>query len=208
MSDSLQLHGLQHARLPCPSQSFRVCSNSCPSRRWCHSTISSPVIPLSSCPQSFPASGTFPMSQLFASGGQSIGASASSSVLPMNIQGWFPLGLTGLIFLMPKGLSRVFSTKCSGASQIVCWKLNLFSSFQTLFSSGIPFTSDVKSIFLGMQAKNIKVILYNSLFITTHPKQVSTISLTNIYSSFSPLPSYTNLGNIFILNKLFFILIF
>ena len=109
MSDSLQLHGLQHARLPCPSQSFRVCSNSCPSRRWCHSTISSLVTPLSFCPQSFPASGTFPLSQLLASGGQSIGASTSTSVLSMNIQGWLPLGLTGLISLQSKGLPRVFS---------------------------------------------------------------------------------------------------
>ena len=109
VSDSLQLHGLQHTRLPCPSPIPRACSNSCPLTQGCHPTISSSVIPFSSCLQSFPASGSFPMSQFFASGGQSIGASASASVLPMNIQGWFPLGLTSLLSLQSKGLSRVFS---------------------------------------------------------------------------------------------------
>ena len=107
--DSLQPHGLQHARLPCPSPSPRACSNLCPLSWWCHPTISSSVIPFSSCLQSFPASGSFLMSWLFASGGQSIGASASPSVLPMNIQDWFPLGLTDLISLQAEGLSRVFS---------------------------------------------------------------------------------------------------
>ena len=90
-------HGLQHARLPCPSPTPRACSNSCPSSWWCHPTISSSVAPFSSCLQSFPASGSFSMSQFFASGGQSIVASASASVLPMTIQDWFPLELTGLI---------------------------------------------------------------------------------------------------------------
>ena len=100
-------HGLQHARPPCPSPTPRVYSNSCPLSQWCHPTISSSVVPFSSCPQSFPASGSFPMSQFFTSGGQSLGTSAS--VLPMNIQDWFPLGWTGLISLQSKGLSRVFS---------------------------------------------------------------------------------------------------
>jgi len=99
-------HGLKHARLPFPSPTPRACSNSCPSSQWCHLTISSSVVPIS-CLQSFPESGSFPMSQFFASGGQSIGVSTSASVLPMNIQDWFPLGLTGLI-LQSKGLSRVF----------------------------------------------------------------------------------------------------
>ena len=99
MSDSLLPHDSQHARHPCPSPTPGVYSNSCPSSRWHHPTISSSVIPFSSCLQSFPASGSFLMSQFFASGGQSIWASASASVLPMNIQGWFPLGLTGLIIL-------------------------------------------------------------------------------------------------------------
>ena len=98
------LFGLQHARLSCPSLSPRVCSNSCPLSWWCHPTILSSVSPFSSCLQSFPASGSFPMSQFFVSGGQSIGASSSASVLPMNIQDWFPLGLTGLISLQSKGL--------------------------------------------------------------------------------------------------------
>ena len=109
MSESLRPHGLQHARPPCPSPTSRVYSNSCPLSRWCHSTISSSVIPLSSHLQSFPVSSSFQMSQFFASEGQSIGVSASASVLPMNIQGWFPLGWTGLISLQSKGLSRVFS---------------------------------------------------------------------------------------------------
>ena len=107
---SLRPHALQHTRLPCPSLSPRVCSNSCSLNQWCHPTISSSVIPLSSCIQPFPASRSFPMSWLFASVGRSIGVSASASVLPMNIQGWFPFGLTGLISLLSKGLSRVFSS--------------------------------------------------------------------------------------------------
>ena len=102
-------HGLQHASRPCPSPTPRDCSNSCPSSWWCHPTFSSSVIPFCSCPQSFPASGSFQMSQLFASGGQSIRGSASASVLPMNIQDWFPLGLTGWNSLQSKGLLRVFS---------------------------------------------------------------------------------------------------
>ena len=109
MSDSLWPHGLQHTRLPRPLPSPGTCSNSCPLSRWCHPTILSSVIPFSSCLQSFPASGSFPVSQLFASGGQSIRASASASVLPVNIKGWFPFGLTGLISLQSKGCSRVFS---------------------------------------------------------------------------------------------------
>ena len=105
MSNSLWPHGLQHGRLPCASLSPRVCSNSCPLSQRCHPTSHS-VTPFSSCPQSLPASGSFPMSQLFTSGGQSIGASAS--VLLMNIQRWFPLGLIGLISLFSKGLPRAF----------------------------------------------------------------------------------------------------
>ena len=109
MSHSLWPHELQHARLPCSSLSPGTCSNSCPLSQWCHTTISSPVAPFSSCPQSFPALGSFPVSHLFASGGQSIEASASTPVFPMNIQGWFPLGLTGLNSLLSKGCLRVFS---------------------------------------------------------------------------------------------------
>ena len=109
MSNSLRPHGLQHARPPCPLPTPGVYPNPCPLSRWCHPTISSSIAPFSSCPQSFPASGSFQMSQLFASGGQSIGVSASTSVLPVNTQDWSPLGWTGWISLYSKGLSRVFS---------------------------------------------------------------------------------------------------
>ena len=108
MSASLRPYGLQHTRPPCPSLTPRVYSNSCPSNRWCHPTTSSSVVPFSSCRQFFTASGSFPVSWFFASGGQSIGVSASASVLPMNIQDWFPLGLYGWISLQSKGLSRIF----------------------------------------------------------------------------------------------------
>ena len=109
VSDSLLPHESQHARSPCPSPTPGVYSNSCPLSRWCHPAISSSVIPFFSCPQSLPASGSFPVSQLLAWGGQSIGVSASASVLPMNTQDWSPLGWTGWISLQSKGLSRVFS---------------------------------------------------------------------------------------------------
>ena len=107
LSDSLRPHKPQHAKPPCPSPTPGVYSNSCPSSQWCHPTISSSVVPFSFCPQSFPASGSFPMSHLFASGGQSIEVSASISVLPMNTQDWSPIGWTGWISLQSKGLSRV-----------------------------------------------------------------------------------------------------
>ena len=108
MFNSLRPHELQHARPPCPSPTPGVYSSSCPSSRWCHPAISFSVSPFSSCPQSLPASGSFPMSQLFASGGQSTGVSASASVLPMNTQDWSPSGWTGWISLQSKGLSRVY----------------------------------------------------------------------------------------------------
>ena len=107
MSDSLRPHGLQHARPPCPSPTPRVYSNSCPTSWRCHPNISSSVVPFSSCPQSLSASGSFPMSQLFSWGGQNTGVSALASILPMNIQEWFPLGWTGWISLQSKGLSGV-----------------------------------------------------------------------------------------------------
>ena len=129
VSDSWRLRGLQHTRLPCPSLSPWACSNSCPLNRRCHPTISSSVVPFSSCLQSFPASGSFPMSQFFTSGGQSIGASASASVLPMNIQDWSPLGWTGLISLQSKGLSRVFSNTTVQKHQFFSAQLSLWSNF-------------------------------------------------------------------------------
>ena len=128
MSDSLWPHGLQHTRHPCPSPTPRACSNSCPSSQWCYPTISSSVSPFSSRLQFFPASGSFPMSQSFASGDQSIGVSASASVLPMNIQGWFQLGLANLISLQSKGLSRVFSNTTVQKHQFFGAQLSLWSN--------------------------------------------------------------------------------
>ena len=122
-------HGLQHDRLPCPSPISRACSNSCLWSHWCHRTISSSVVPFSSCLQSFPASRSFPVSQFFASGGQSIGVSASASVLPMNIQDSFPLGWTDWISLQFKGLSRVFSNTTFQKHQFFSAQLSLWSNF-------------------------------------------------------------------------------
>ena len=113
MSYSFQPHILQHARPPCPSPSLRVCPSLCPLNQWYHPTISSSITPFSSCPQSFSASGSFPMSQFIASGGQSFGVSASVSVLPMNIQNWFPLGSTGLISLLSEEFFQHHSSKAS-----------------------------------------------------------------------------------------------
>ena len=128
MTNSLRPHGLYHASPPCPSPSPRACSNSCPWSRWCHPTISLSVIPFSYCLQFSPASGSFWMSQFFASGGQSIGA--STSVLPMNFQDWFPSGSTGLISLHYKGLSRVFSNT-------TVWKHQFFSAQCSLWPNSI-----------------------------------------------------------------------
>ena len=127
MSDSLQPRGLQHPRLPFPSPSPGVCSNSCPLSQWWHPTMLSSVVPFTSCLQSFPASGSFPMSQLFTSSGQSIRASTWTSALPMNIQDWFPSGLTGLISLQSKGLSRVFSNT-------TIWRHQFFHAQPSLWS--------------------------------------------------------------------------
>ena len=126
VSNSLWPHGLHYARLPCPSPTPRAYSNSRPSSQWCHPTISFSVIPFSSCLQSFPASGSFPMSQFFTSGDQNIGASALASVPPMNIQDWFPLGLIGLISLLFKGLNHLLQHHNSKAS--VLWYSALWSN--------------------------------------------------------------------------------
>ena len=124
-SDSLRSHGRQHARLPCPSPTPGVYSNSCPLSRWCHPTISSSVFPFFSCLQSFQSSGSFQMSQLFTLGGQSTGVSASASVLPMNIQDWFPSGWTGWISLQSKGISRVVPNTTVQKHQFFGIKLSL-----------------------------------------------------------------------------------
>ena len=126
--NSLWPHGLKHTSLPCPSPTPRACSNSCPSSRWCHPTILSSVVPFSSHLQSFPSSGSFPTSRFFASGSQSIEASASVSVLPVNNQDWFSLGLTGCISLQSKGLSRVFSNT-------TVWKHRYFGAQTSLWSN-------------------------------------------------------------------------
>ena len=125
VSDSLRPHESQHARPPCPSTTPGAHPNPRPLSQWCHPTISSSVVPFSSCPQSFPASESFPMSHLFTSGGQSIGVLASASVLPINTQDWFPLGWTGWIFLQSKGLSRVFSNTTVQKHQFFSAQLSL-----------------------------------------------------------------------------------
>ena len=137
VSDSWWPHGLQHARLPCPSPTPRNCSDSCPSSQWCHPTILASVIPFSSCLQSFPASGSFSVSQFFASGGQSIGVSALASVLPVNIQDWLPLGWTGLISLQSKS-----SRDSQGSSPTSQFKNINCSSLRILYSPNLPFIHD------------------------------------------------------------------
>ena len=158
VSDSLWLHEPQHTRPPCPSPTSGVYSSSCPLSWWCHLTISSSVIPFSSCPQSFPASGSFQMSQLFASGGQSIGVSASTSVLPMNTQDWSPLGWTDWISLQSKGLKSLLQHHSSKASILQC------SAFFMIQLSH-PFMTIAKTIALTIQTFVGKVmsLLFNML---------------------------------------------
>ena len=151
VSNSLRPQGLQHARPPCPLPALGTYSNSCPSRQWCHPTISSSVVPFSSCLQSFPTSGSFPQSQFFTSGGQSIGVSVSPSVLTMNIQDWFLLGWTGWISLQSKGLWRVLQRHSSKASILQC------SSFFMVQLSHLYMTSG-KTISLTRQTFVGKVI--------------------------------------------------
>ena len=136
VTDSFRPHGLQHTRLPCHSPTPGACSNSCPLSPWCHPTISSSVVPFSSCLQSFPASGSFPMSQFFASGGQSIGVPASASLLPMNSQDWFPLGLTGWISLQSKGLKSLLQHHSSKASILWCSAFFIVQLSHPLMTTG------------------------------------------------------------------------
>ena len=161
MSNSLRPRGLQHSRFLCPSPSPRACANSCPLSRWCHPTISSSVVPFSSCLQSFPASGAFQMSQLFASGGQSIGALAS--VLPMNTEGWFPLEWTGLISLQSKGLSRVLSNTTGRKHQLILW----CSAFFIVQLSHLYMTTG-NTIALTMSASVYKWVFFTTLKWQTH----------------------------------------
>ena len=167
MSDSLQPHGLQHARPPCPSPTPRVYPNSRPLNQWCHPTILSSVFPFSFCLQSFPASGSFPMTQFFASGGQSIGVSASTSVLPMNTLDWFPLGWTALISLQSKGLSRVFSnTKVSilqhSAFFIVQLSHPYMTTGKTITLTRWTFVGKVMSLLFNMLFRLDKTFLSRS----------------------------------------------
>ena len=152
MSDFLQSCERQNARLPCPSWTPKACSNSCPSSQWCHPTISSSVIPFSSHPQS--ASGSFPVSQFFTPGGQSIGASASASLLPINIQDWFPLGLTGWISLLSKRLSKSrFQHHSSKASILWCSAFFLVQLSRAHMTTGktIPLTTQSSSFSVYLQ---------------------------------------------------------
>ena len=157
MSDSLRPHGLQHARLSCPLSTPGAYSNSCPSSQWCHPTISSTVFPFSFCLQSFPASGSFQMSQFFTSGGQSIGASASASVLPVNTQDWSPLGWTGWISLQSKGLSRVFNTTVQ--------KHEFFCAAFFIVQLSHPYMTTGKTIALTRQTyvEKVMYLLFNML---------------------------------------------
>ena len=162
VSDFLWPHGLQHARLPCPSPYPRACSNSCPLHRWCHSTILSSVVPFSSCLHRLLASGFFLMSWLFTSGGQSIGSSALA--LPMNIQDWFPLGWTGWISLQSKGLSRLFSNHSSKASVLQC----------SLWSNSHPYMTTGKTIALTWHCINsvewiTRLFVFSWLISSTFP---------------------------------------
>ena len=174
MSDSLQPHGLQHARLTYPSPSPRACSNSCPLSLWCHPTISSTVIPFSSCPQSFPASGSFPVSQLFISGGQSIGASASASVLPVNIQGWFPLGRAGWISLQSKELSRVFFSTTIQKHQFSGSQPSLWSNSH--IHTELPY--DPAITLLDTYLKEIKSLYQRGICTPMFPVALLTIAKT------------------------------
>ena len=168
MSNSLQPHEPQHARSPCPSLTPGVYPYSCPLSRWCHPTISSSVVPFSSCLQSFPASGSFQMSQLFASGGQSIGVSASTSILPMNIHDWSPLGWTGWISLQSKGLSGVFSTHSSKTSILWC------SAFFIVHLSH-PYMTTGKTIALTKQTFVGKVISVLSRLVKSFLQEIRSV---------------------------------
>ena len=166
MSDSLGPHGLQHTRLPYPSPTPRACSNSSPLSHWCHPTISFSVIPFSSCLQSFPASGS--SNESSSSGGQSIGASASASVLPVNIQDWFPLGWTGWISLQPKGLSRGFCQHHSSKASIL-WCSAFFivqlshpymTTGKTIALTRWTFVGTVMSLLFNMLSRLVTIFLF------------------------------------------------
>ena len=165
VSNSLRPHGLQHTRLPCLSPTPGAYSKSCPLSQWCHPTILFSFVLFSSCPQSFPASGSFPVSRLFASGGQSIGASAW--VPPMNIQDWFSLGLTGLISLQSKGLSRVFSNTTVQKhkffdTQLSLWSNSHIHTWKTIALTRWTFVSKVMTLLFNMLSRLVMAFLPRS----------------------------------------------
>ena len=172
MIDSLWPHRLQHARLPCPSLSPEIYSNPCPLSQWCYPAISYSVIPFCSCLQSFPTSESFQMSQFFASGGQSVRVSASASVRPMKIQDWFPLGLTGLIPLQSKGLSRVFSNTVVQKHQLFSAQLSSWSNssihdyWKTIDLTIRIFVGKVISLFFNMLSRLVIAFLPGSKCLT------------------------------------------
>ena len=173
VSDSLWPHGLQHARLPCPSPTPGAYSNSCPSRQWCHPIIPSSVVPFSACPQSFPASGPFPMSQFFASGGQSIGVSASAPVLPLNIQDWFPLGWTGWISLQstetPKSLLQHHSSKVSILQCSAFFIHPYMTTGKTIALTRRTFVGKVKSLLFNKLSRLVITFLPRSKHLLISP---------------------------------------
>ena len=184
VSDSLRPHGLQHARLLCPSPTSGACSNSCPSSQWCHPIISSSVVPFSSCLQSFPESGSFPMSWLFASGGQSIGASALSLVLLMNIQGWFPLGLTGFITLLSRDSQessptpQFVSLNSLVLSLLYSPTLTSINDYWNIALTRQPFVGKVMSLLFNMLSRFVVAFLQrNKCLLISWLQSLSTVIL-------------------------------
>ena len=222
MSGSLWPHELQHARLPCPSPTPGACSNSWPLCQWCHPTISSSVIPFSSCLQAFPASGSFQMSQLFASGDQSIGALATASLLPMNIQDWFPLGLTGWISFQSKGLSRIFSQYHNSRASILQWSalfmVQLLHPYmttgKTIALTKWTFVGKVMSFFFNMLPRLVITFLPRSKClliswlqspsaVTLEPKKIKPATVSIVFPIYLPLSDGIRCHDLHFLNAEF-----
>ena len=220
VSDSLWPHELQHTRPPCPSPTPGVHPNSCPLSQWCHPTISSSVVPFSSCPQSFPASGSLPMSQLFTSGGQSIGVSASASVVAVNTQDWSPLGWTGWISLQSKGLSRVFSNTTVQKHQFIGAQLSFFivplshpymTTGKTIALTRRTFVSKVMSLLFNMlsrlvitfltRSKLLLISLLQSPFaVILEPRKIKSATVSAVYLSYLPWSDGTRCLDLSFLN--------
>ena len=220
VSDSLWPHELQHTRPPCPSPTPGVHPNSCPLSQWCHPTISSSVVPFSSCPQSFPASGSLPMSQLFTSGGQSIGVSASASVVAVNTQDWSPLGWTGWISLQSKGLSRVFSNTTVQKHRFFSAQLSFFivplshpymTTGKTIALTRRTFVSKVMSLLFNMlsrlvitfltRSKLLLISLLQSPFaVILEPRKIKSATVSAVYLSYLPWSDGTRCLDLSFLN--------